>query len=150
LSVFPWRNSKLKLLQSSILTLFSDYLFVSFLLWKPNFMVIQPCVKIVIVSQLRDISSMHMSHLQNRYTNCHIIRSVKILSFLIFQVLLFDQSKELCIICSKVRHHKTSFSVRIHFFVDCFVLLRIANTSLGRKKVSPHNPIVSFLHHSAE
>jgi len=69
-------------------------------------MVVLACVRIVIVRQLRQVKYPLVTHLQNGYTDSHIIGSLQIVPLIIFEICFIDVHEELSVEGSQMAGHE--------------------------------------------
>ena len=103
-------------------------------------MIVLACVRIIIVSQLRQVVYSLMAHLQNGNADCHIIGCLQVRSMLIKQVSFIDVYKKLSVECSQMACHERVASI----FIACYGRLRersgVANTSPDSQKIAVNKP----------
>lgn len=91
-----------------------------------------------------------MRHFENGYTYRHIIRSMEKLSIVVLKILVFDQPEQFSVIGAKMRHNKSRLAIVVGLLVSGRILPWVANSTLWWEEIGPHDPVVSFLHNSAE
>ena len=93
------------------------HLIIIFLFLQSQFMVILACIRIVYISQLRQIPNFFVRHLKDRHAYRYIVGCLQIISILVFQILFLYVEEELSIEGPQVTCIEDGFAVVVFF--DC-------------------------------
>lgn len=108
-------------------------------------MVVKSSIGVVDISYFRNVCNALVGHLEDGQTNCNIVGGSKILSVVIFEVLLLDIPEQLSVESSEMRGDKCKLPVAVILNNMIFEWPGEANIADKRHEVAINKPTVMQL-----